>query len=326
MRFRRAGRRIALLAIASLTLTGCGLLGDESSSGSGAQQVSEIKVAVLPTMDTVPLHLAIESGYFRQEGLDVKPITAASGSDCVTKMVSGEVQFAFSSWTPFFVAKAKNAADIKLVADATAAVPGYAIVATMPNSPITSIGQLTGKRVAVTARLTISHLLVLTQLKSNGVDPSTVTFVEIPFPQMAERLSKGEIDAAFLVEPFIQQAVKQVGARQLFDATAGRATDIPLTGYGARSDFVDANRATVEKFQRVLKRATDEVRADRSKVDPLLEKIAKVDAETAHKTVLTDFVSSLDPAQIQRVVDLMVEFKALDQRIEVADMVVRPQA
>jgi NitT/TauT family transport system substrate-binding protein len=319
--------RIAALAIAALTLAGCGLLGDDDApSGQGAQQVKEVKVAVLPTMDTVPLHLAIEAGYFREEGLDVKPVPANSGNDCVTKLAAREVDFAFSSYTPFFVAKSKGAVDLKLVADATAAVPGYAIVATMPNSPITSIDQLAGKRIAITARLTISHLLVEAQLKAAGVDSSTVQYVELPFPQMAERLAGGQVDAVFLVEPFIQQAVKSVGVRMVFDTNAGPTADIALTGYGARTDFIDGNRETVEKFQRGLKRATDEIRKDRTKVDPLLQKIANIDAETAKKTVLTNFVSSLDPAQIQRVVDLMVEFKAIDKRIEVADMVVRPAA
>jgi NitT/TauT family transport system substrate-binding protein len=326
MTLRYAGVRIAGLVIASLMLAGCGLLGDDSSSGQtgGSGQVTDVKVAVLPTMDLVPLHLAIESGIFKQEGLNVTPVTANSGSDCVAKLAAGEVQFAFSSYTPFFVAKAKNAADIKLVADATAAVPGYAVVVTMPNSPITSINQLAGKKIAITARATIAHLLTSAQLKAAGVDPNGIQWVEIAFPQMADRLAAGQIDAAFLVEPFIQQAVKKVGAKTLFDTTSGRMAEIPLTGFGAKAEFIDGNRETVEKFQRALKKATEEARKDRAKVDPLLQKIANIDAETASKTVLTNFVSSLDPAQIQRVVDLMVEFKAIDKRIEVSEMVVRP--
>jgi NitT/TauT family transport system substrate-binding protein len=312
--------RIAVLVIALLTLAGCGLLGDDEP----AQSASKIKVAVLPTMDTVPLHLAIDSGIFRQEGLEVELVTAASGADCVAKLANGEVQVAFSSWTPFFVAKAKQAADIKLVADATSASPGYAVVVTMPNSPITSIKDLAGKRIAITARLTISHLLVQAQLKAAGVDPDSIQWIELAFPQMAGRLAENQIDAAFFVEPFLRQAMKQVGAKPLFDTLAGPTADLPLTGYGATTSYINGNRETIDKFQRALKKATDEVRADRSKVDPLLEKIAKVDKETAQQTVLTDFVSSLDPSRIQRVVDLMVEFKALDQRLDVAEMTVRP--
>jgi NitT/TauT family transport system substrate-binding protein len=316
------GSRIAVLLVALLTLAGCGLLGDDEP----AQSSSKIKVAVLPTMDTVPLQLAIDEGIFKQEGLEVETVTAASGADCVAKLASGEVQVAFSSWTPFFVAKEKKAADIRLVADATSASPGYAVVVTMPNSPITSITDLAGKRIAITARLTISHLLVQAQLKAAGVDPDGVQWIELPFPQMADKLAQNQIDAAFFVEPFLRQAVKKVGAKPLFDTLAGPTAGLPLTGYGATAGYLSGNRETIEKFQRGLKKATDEVRADRSKVDPLLEKIAKVDRETARQTVLTDFVSTLDPARIQRVVDLMVEFKALSERIDVAEMTERPAA
>lgn len=318
---------MAGFGLALLTLAGCGLLGGEDSpSGQGDQQLRTVRVAVLPTMDLVPLQLAIDSGYFRQEGLDVQTVTAASGNDCVAKLAAGEVDFAFSSWTPFFVAKSKNAADIKLVADATSAAPGYAVVVTMPNSPVAGIKDLAGKRIAITARFTISHLLVEAQLKAAGVDSSTVQWVEIPFPQMADRLSAGQIDAAFFVEPFLRQAIKQIGARPLFDTLTGPTEGLPLTGYGSTAGFVEANSGTIETFQRVLKRATEEVRADRSKVDPLLEKIAKVDAETARATTLVEFTSTLDPVRIQRVADLMVEFKALDAPVDVAGMVVAPAA
>ena len=329
-------RRIAVLLLAVLTLAGCSALGDDSSSSNnnqgsggtpGAPEKAKIKVAVLPTMDTVPLHLAIESGYFTKEGLEVTPVTAASGADTVAKLVSGEVDFAFTSWTPLFIAKSKGAADIKLVADATSSVSGYAVVSTLPNSPIQSVKDLAGKRVAITARFTISHLLVQAHLKAAGIDPDNgVQWVEMGFPQMTPALQAGQVDAVFLVEPFIQAAIKQANVRQVFDTSTDPTANLPLTGYGATSNFVSGNKRTVEAFQRALKKATDEAHGDRSKVEPLLAKIAKVDADTAKKTVLADFTSSLDPAKIQRVVDLMVEFKALDKRIEAKDMVVQPPA
>jgi NitT/TauT family transport system substrate-binding protein len=326
-------RRMAVLLLALLTLAGCGALGDDNSSGnnnqatggpSGAPEKASIKVAVLPTMDTVPLHLAIESGYFKDAGLDVTPVVANSGADCVAKLVSGEVDFAFSSWTPFFVAKSKGVADIKLVADATTSAPGFSVVSTMPNSSIQGVKDLAGKRIGITAKLTMSHLLVQAALKAAGLDPNGAQYVELPFPQMVPALQGNQIDATFLVEPFIQNAVKQANVRQVFDTNTGPTVDMPLTGYASTGPFVSANKRTVEAFQRALKKATDQAKKDRAKVDSLLETIAKVDSETAKKTALANFVSSLDPTKIQRVVDLMVEFKALDKRIEVKDMIVAP--
>ena len=327
-------RRIAVLLLALLTLTACSALGDDSSSSNnnagsgaaGAPEKSKIKVAVLPTMDIVPLQLAIDSGAFKDAGLEVTTITAASGADCVAKLTSGEVDFAFSSWVPFFVAKSKGAADIKLVADATTSATGYSVVVTMPNSSIQTTKDLAGKRVAITAKFTAAHLLVQAQLKAAGMDPNGVQYVEMPFPQMTPALQAGQIDAAFLVEPFVQGAIKAANVRQVFDTNTGPTADFPLTGYAATAPFAGANKKTVEAFQRALKKATDQAKMDRAKVDQLLEKIAKVDPETAKKTTLANFVAALDPAKIQRVPDLMVEFKALDKRIDVNDMVIRPPA
>lgn len=328
-------RRIAVLLLALLTLAGCGALGDNSSSSNnnqgsggapGAPEKASLKIAVLPTMDIVPLQMAIDSGFFKEVGLDVTTVTAASGADCVAKLVSGDVDISFASWTPFFVAQSKGAADIKLVADATTSAPGYAVVTTMPNSSLQSIKDLPGKRVAITAKLTMAHLLVQAQLKAAGLDPNGVQYVELPFPQMAPALQAGQIDAAFMVEPFIQGAVKSANVRTLFDTSTGPTADIPLTGYAAKAGFASGNKNTIQAFQRALKKATDLAKTDRSKVDPLLVKIAKVDEETAHKTVLANFVSSLDPTKIQKVVDVMVEFKALDKRLEVKDMIVAPPA
>lgn len=321
---------ILVLALASTTtIGGCGLLGGSADEGvetaaPGGPEKSKIKVAVLPTTDIVPLYLAIDSGYFKQEGLEVEPIMGRSGSDCVAKMTSGEVDIAFSSYTPFFVAKAKNVSDIKLVADATSAGPGAYPVITVPFSPVKSISDMAGKRVGITAKLTMSHLMTASQLKVHGIDPDGIQWVELPFTAMAERLKKGDIDAAYIAEPFLQQAAAQVGAYPVFDTATGPTADIPLTGYGAITTFVNKYPKTLAAFQRVMKKATDEASTDRAKVDDLVQKIAKVDANTAHLAVPTHFVSSLDPNRIQRVVDLMLEFKALDKKIDVATMIVKP--
>jgi NitT/TauT family transport system substrate-binding protein len=322
---------MAVLALA--TLAGCSALGGESSdqpSGNrpaGSPEKAKIKVAYLPTIDTTPLFLAIDEGLFKQEGLEVEPVLAASGADCVGKLVSNQVDFAFSSYTPFFAAKANSGADIKLVADATAATHGNAVVVTMPNSQtVRSIRDLDGKRIAITAKFTMAHLLVASQLKVNGINPDNIKWIEMPFPKMADALAKNQVDAAFLAEPFVQSAAKQIGAYTLFDSASGPTSDIPLTGYGSTTKFVNANPRTLAAFQRAMKKATDEAQSDRAKVDPVVQKVAKVDADTARLAVEPNFVTSLDPVRIQRVVDLMVEFKALPSRFDVAPMIVRPPA
>lgn len=321
------GACITGILVSVLTLTGCGLLGESGTpappaAGTGMER-GTLKISIMPTIDLAPFHLAVKNGYFQAEGLEVAASTAASGPASVAKMVSGEVDIAYSSYTPFFVAKSQNAADIKLVADGSSAGPKSTMVLAMPDSPVKTIKDIPGKRIAVTARGTISDLMTMATAKAAGVDHQGIQWANIPFPDMAARLQRGDVDAAFMTEPFITQAVKTVGAVPVFDTAAGPTADFPTAGYGATAKFTAENPKTVAAFQRVMAKATTEA-ADRSKIEPLLVEFAKVDKDTAAAATLLTFRSVLDAASIQRVPDLMREFGVINERVDVAAMIVRP--
>lgn len=326
MRYVRLLTTLALLVIAA----GCGLLGspsDEDSSppaAAGGPERSKITVAILPTMDNVPIQYARMNGYFKQEGLEVDVVTAGSGLDAVTKMVSGDVQIAFSSYSGFFVPQSKRTADIKLVADVTALAPNNAMVVAAPTSPVKKISDLGGRRVAITARNTLSHLLTVSAAKVNGVDINAISWVELPFPQMTPAMTRGDVDAAFLTEPFLAQAQLTAGVTPIHDTSSGPTKELPVGGYGALSTFVTENPNTIKAFQRAMKKATDEAEVDHQKVEPILMELGKVDQQTARMVNWTHFVSSLDPVRIQRAADLLLEFGAIPERLDVSPMIVRP--
>jgi NitT/TauT family transport system substrate-binding protein len=331
--FRRV--RFPVLAMATalfLSLTGCGLLGGDdenpqANNASGNLEKPNIKISVMTTTDVVPFWLAVKNGYFKEAGFNFDPakdvVVAKSGGDSVGKLAAKEVDIAYSSYTPFFVAKAKGAVDVKLVSDASSAGPNSCVVVAMPNSKVKSIKDMEGKRVAVTARNTISDLLVMSTLKTNGVKWDTIQWIEAPFPQTAERLAKGDFDAAFMTEPFYSAAQRTVGAVPVFDTATGPTSNMPTAGYGASAEFVKNNPKTLAAWQKVMQRATDEAKSDRSKVEPLLQEYSKIDADTAKLATLLTFQSALDATRIQRVPDLMLEFGVIKERIDAAQMVAK---
>jgi NitT/TauT family transport system substrate-binding protein len=323
--------RTSAFAVSVVTIiagiSGCGLLGGETSDDRppGGAERSTLRVSVMPTSDLAPFHLALKNGYFQAEGLTVEFSTAPSGPASVAKMVAGDVDIAYGSYTPFFVAEAQNVADVKLVADASSAGPSSTMVLALPNSPVKTINDMPGKRVAVTARGTISDLLTMAALKNATVDHTGIKWVTMPFPDMAAALQRGDVDAAFFTEPFITQAEKTVGAVPIFDTATGPTTDFPTAGYGATAKFVADNPKTVAGFQRAMRKATAEA-ADRAKIEPLLVEFAKVDKDIAATTNLLTFKSELNAASLQRVPDVMQEFGVLNQRVDVAAMIVQAPA
>jgi NitT/TauT family transport system substrate-binding protein len=319
----RATLFAGVLIASAVATSGCALLGGEESSSddaSGRLEKSMITVSVMPTIDLAPFHLAIRKGYFAAEGLQVQSVNAPSGQASLSKLIGGDADIAYSSYTPFFVAQSQRAADLRFVADASAAGPGTTMVVAMPGAPVKNVRDLAGKRIAVTGRNTISDTLVKSTMKNSGVDYGGVRWIEIPFPDTAAALARGDVDAAFLTEPFITQASRSVGAVPVVDTAAGPTKDLPTAGYGTLASFAKDNPRTVAAFQRAMRKATDEA-ADRAQVEPLIVEFAKVDPAVAAATKMLTLRSAIDVDELQRVPDLLVEYGIIKQPVGVAGMV-----
>jgi NitT/TauT family transport system substrate-binding protein len=235
-------------------------------------------------------------------------------------VIAGEADIAFGSYVPFFVAQSKGVADIKFVADSVSASPRSNVIVAKPGGSVQNVRDLVGKRIGVSAINTASDVMTKAVMKANGLDYAKVQWVPIPFPEMAAALSRGDVDAAYLPEPFITQAAKNTGAAQLIDVATGPTEDFPIAGYGALGKFVSENPKTVAAFQRAMKKATDEASADRSKIQPLIVEFAMVDQDTAALLTLPNYHSSLEARRIQRVPDQLQEFNIIPQRIDVSTM------
>jgi NitT/TauT family transport system substrate-binding protein len=324
VRTRRAALGLALTVAAATALTGCSALGSDDSNASsngGGLEKSKIKVSIMPTTDLAPFWLAQDGGYFKAEGLEVEQVIAKSGQESMTKAISGEVDIALSTYTPFFVAKSTGAADVQLVADGTSVNAKSNAIVTVPNSPVKTVNDLQGKRIAITAKNTASDILTKSVMKDHGVDSSKVNWVPMPLPNMAAALRDNQVDAAYMPEPQLSQAAKLVGATPVIDINTGATQDFPLTGYGSPTKWVQANPKTLAAFQRAMKKATSDVINDRSKAEPLLVKYAKIDEDTAKLLTLPGYGSTLDARRIQRVPDLLLQMGVITSKVEAAPMI-----
>ncbi|AEK47226.1 ABC transporter substrate-binding protein [Amycolatopsis mediterranei] len=327
VRTRRAALGLALTVAAATALTGCSALGSDSSNASsngGGLEKSKIKVSIMPTTDLGPFWLAMDGGYFKSEGLEVEQVVAKSGQESMQKAIAGEVDIALSTYTPFFIAKSKDT-DIQLVADGTSVNAKSNAIVTVPNSPVKTVNDLKGRRIAITAKNTASDILTKSVMKDHGVDFTGVQWTLVTLPNMAAALKNNEVDAAYMPEPMLTQAAKTVGATPVIDINTGASQDFPLTGYGSMTKWVQGNPKTLAAFQRAMKKATSDAINDRSKVEPLLVKYAKIDEDTAKLLTLPGYGSVLDARRLQRVPDLLLQMGVITSKVDAAPMIA-PQA
>ncbi len=216
-----------------------------------------------------------------------------------------------------FLAKSQGI-DLTLIADGDKARPGFSGVFVMPNSPIKTPADLAGKKIAVNTLNNVGGLVISAVLQSQGVDPKSIKFVEVGFPDMGATLQRGDVDAVWVVEPFTTAVKATLNARAIIDPFSGPTAALPVGGYAVTKQFADKNPKTVAAFFRALDKAVADANADRSKVNEVVPTYIKIDAAAASKVTLPIYSATPNATELQRVADLMQQFGNLSQRLDVA--------
>jgi NitT/TauT family transport system substrate-binding protein len=319
LRFRRAsiGAAVAVVMVA----TGCTALGArDSTSTSGPLQ--KVHVSILNSADLPPFWIAKDDGYFAAEGLDVEFDVAKTGDIAQTKAISGESQIVLTTYPLFFVAAASGAADLQIVADGTSASPKSNALLTVPNSPVKHIEDLANRRVAITSKNATSDILTRSVLMDHGVDVNTVKFVPMGLPDMMAALKNNQVDAIYQPEPFIHIAARDIGAFPIIDVATGGTDNFPITGYVATKKWIQANPKAVAAFQRAMAKGVHAT-SDRTKVNAVVAKYMKTDADIAQLMTLPSYHTDADDSRLQRVPDLLLKLGAISRKVDAAPLIAK---
>jgi NitT/TauT family transport system substrate-binding protein len=311
------GRTLLFGMAASLALAACGSNSDTSStqSSSGVEKPN-ITVGALVVPDAAPLHIAIKQGFFKAEGLTVKYNPIKSAIDVIPGLLGGTTDFSLFNYMTAFSYESKNPGTFKFVADSYQSAPNTFVVMVPGDSKIKTPQDLKGKTIAIPGLNTIGQLAVTANLKTAGVDAKAdgVKFVEIAFPLMPQALKTKQVDAAWMVEPFISAVQKDQGARKLADTMTGPMADFAIAGWASSAKFVKDNPKTVAAFQRAMAKAQQIAASDRKAVEQILPTYSLIKPEVASIIALGTYPTTLNETRLQRVSDVMQEFGFLTQK------------
>jgi NitT/TauT family transport system substrate-binding protein len=334
MRFTRVGRAsvtaAASLAIAVLAAA-CGSSGSTSGSGtptststsssSSKLETTHITVGALPVVDTAGLYLALKNGYFKQAGLDVTVTPIQQSTAALPDMLHGTVDVvAGANYVSWFQADAKGTASLKVLASGTVCTPTTFGVLALPSSHITKPADLAGKTIAVNLTNNVQTLTTNVMLKAAGVNPSSVHYVVIPFPDMITALTAHRVDAISAVEPFATGA-KAAGAQMVLSQCQGPTASFPLSGYFATSSWVQSHPGTARAFQQALDKGQAYAGAHPDAIRSILPTYTKITSAAAAKLALNSYPSTLETAPMQRVVRTMVDGGLLTKPFNVSALV-----
>lgn len=179
---------------------------------------------------------------------------ARSTAEAATLMAAGQVDIASMATPVVASAVVKNAipGGVKIICSTfDDGAPGFAgnSYLVLDDSPIKTIADLKGKKIAVNAYGTIVDIPLRILLKKAGLDPrKDVQIVEIAFPAIGAALREKRVDCGAMVLPFMAAEKAKGGVRAIarcVDAFPGPYSTI---FQAARTEFLQKEPAAVKAF------------------------------------------------------------------------------
>lgn len=228
----------AVLALCSVLMLAAGCAANKPSQ--------TLRIGVLPDVDSIPIIIAQEQGFFEKEGVDVHIEHFKSAPDRESALQAGSIDGAVSD---MLSAAFLTEGGFK-VAMTSMTNGSYKLLAGQAMNGSTD---LTGKSIALSTNTIIEYTTdkMVTEL---GLTPEDVKKTAIPqIPVRLEMLQSGQIDAATLPEPLASVAVK-AGASVLGSSNSlGINPGVLLF----KADVIKSKSAEIAAFYRAYNSAVD---------------------------------------------------------------------
>ncbi len=314
---------VMAVVVMALAVGACG--GDDEEGGGGGAgggepQTSSIRVLETAGIPSAFLTYGVEQGFFEQEGLDVEVQPSQGGAEAIPAIVSGDVQVAGSNAVSVLLATTQGL-DLRIIAPGTFARPDedFSAIMVSKDGPIRRAADLEGKRIAVNTLKNVTEVTAREALAKEGVDPSSLRLTELPFPEMAQAVVKGDADAAFLIEPFVT-AAKNEGLRSLASPYNDTRPGLQVGSYVAQAGFAEENAEVVEGFANGVARTAEAIEEDAEQFRSFLPEASELPAEAAKSVTLPQWRAQNDRESLDLLAQLMVKYRLADEEPAVDDL------
>jgi NitT/TauT family transport system substrate-binding protein len=181
-----------------------------------------------------------------------------------------------------------------------------AAIAVAADSDVQEPADLEGKTIAINTLNNISQLTVTAALDSEGVDTSTLQFVEVPLPDMVGQLEAGQIDAAGLVEPFVTTG-KDAGMRMIIYDRVATEPEMTVATYFTSDSYLESNPDQVDAFVRAMNRAREYATENPDEARQAIADYTEIPPDVLERVVLPLWQTDLNQASIENTAQLMVD-------------------
>jgi NitT/TauT family transport system substrate-binding protein len=206
----------------------------------------------------LPTTLALELGFYKEEGLDIELQDHAGGSKALQALVGGSADVVSGFYDHTIQMAAEGRPLVAFVS--MLRFPGLALV-TSPQSRVTKIEDLKGRIAGVTAAGSSSQMLLTYLLQRHGVAPDAVSITAIGSAATAiAAVERGKVDVGMLADPALTVLMKRApDVRLLADLRTAAgvkeavdADSYPASVLYAQHDWIRSNADTTARLARAI--------------------------------------------------------------------------
>lgn len=308
---------VAFAAIAVLALSACTDTGASPSSAptdaEASGDLTTVRVAALPIAETGALWGAIDAGIFEEHGLELEIVPAQGGAQAIPALLSGDIQFAIGQPFGPFRADLQDLG-VAVISNYASSLPEgkdvNAVVA-LADSGIVRAADLAGKRVAVNSLGAAGDLTIMKAVQDDGGDPSTIEFVEVAFPDAQAQLEAGNIDAAWVPDPFMSIIVG-AGGTLVMHPYQVTIPGLPLLVNITTQELIDSDPELVKSYSAAMTEALEWATANEDGVRAAIASNLKLSEEAVAGITLPQFTPELNVDDLEQLAALGVDFGVLD--------------
>jgi NitT/TauT family transport system substrate-binding protein len=256
-----------------------GLCGPAHAQAQAQNKEQTVTVQLVRSIAQAPYYIAVDKGYFAQEGITLQSGIVRSALDTIAPMASGQLDVGIGAATAGFFNAAHQGFDLRVVAAMGVQGP---VMATQPlirkalwdAGTIRSANDFPGHRIAINAPGDITEYFLTLMARKYHLDDKALDVVPLGFAQQFVAFKNGAIDAGFLPEP-LSTTAQMAGVAALDTADDGVGTGTITTFVFFGTEFMKEKPKAALGFLRALVRGARDVQGPYLKDPAIAASIAK---------------------------------------------------
>jgi len=246
---KKTVRGILAVSLCLVMISGCG----KEETGNMPVTLNEVAHSIF----YAPQYVAIEEGYFEEEGIDLTLVNGGGADKVMTAMVSGEADIGFMGSEASIYTYAGGEEDFAVNFAQLTQRAGNFLVGREPDEDF-QWSDLVGKKVLGGRAGGMPQMVFEYILKKNGIDPKKDLEIDqsINFGLTAAAFTSDDSDYTVEFEPFAT-SLEMEGNGYVVASLGEDSGYVPYTAYCAKKSYMEENPEIIQKFTNAIQKGMD---------------------------------------------------------------------